>query len=173
MNLIITCARHMEPETAEEIGSILEDMGDPGPTTTITDMPGILTVQTTVDPFAVVRETREKLSEEPWHVRYCLRLIPVQKTAETSIEDIGRCVDGLRDGILEKDTYRISVEKRNSSISTQELISRIAGKIPNKVSLEIPDKIVLIEVLGDKTGVAIIQRGDILSVEKTKRSLSE
>lgn len=163
----------MEPETVEEIDGILENMGDTDPATTITDMPGILTVQTTVDPFAVVKETREKLSEEPWHVRYCLRLIPVQKTAETSIEDIERCVDGLRDGILEKDTYRVLVEKRNSSISSQELISKIAGKIPNRVSLESPDKIVLIEILGDKTGVAIIQRGDILSVEKTKRSMSE
>lgn len=163
----------MEPETAEEIGGILEDMGDPEPTTTITDMPGILTVQTALDPFAVVKETREKLSEEPWHVRYCLRLIPVQETTDTSIEDIERCVDGLKDEILEKDTYRISVEKRNSNISAQELIAKIAGKIPNKVSLETPDKIVLIEILGGKTGIAIIQRGGILSVEKIKRSMSE
>ena len=28
MNLIITCARHLEPETEEELMSILDDLGD-------------------------------------------------------------------------------------------------------------------------------------------------
>ena len=28
MNLIITCARHLEPETKEELKSILEELGD-------------------------------------------------------------------------------------------------------------------------------------------------
>ena len=43
----------------------------------------------------------------------------------------------------------------------------------NKVSLEFPDKIILIEVLGNQTGIAIVKKGDVLSVEKTKRSISE
>ena len=28
MNLIITCARHLEPETRDELNDILEDFGD-------------------------------------------------------------------------------------------------------------------------------------------------
>ncbi|GBL40780.1 hypothetical protein EMGBD3_01480 [Nitrosarchaeum sp.] len=39
--------------------------------------------------------------------------------------------------------------------------------------MEFPDKIILIEVLGNKTGIAIVKKEDILSVEKTKRSISE
>lgn len=75
--------------------------------------------------------------------------------------------------ITNEDTYRISIEKRNSNISSQELITRIANKIENKVSLENPDKIIQIEILGAKTGIAILKKSDILSVEKTKRSLSD
>ena len=75
--------------------------------------------------------------------------------------------------ISNEESYRISIEKRNSNISSQELISRIAKKIKNKVSLEFPDKIILIEVLGNQTGIAIVKKGDVLSVEKTKRSISE
>jgi tRNA acetyltransferase TAN1 len=53
------------------------------------------------------------------------------------------------------------------------VITKIANKIKNKVSLENPDKIIQIEILGGITGMAVLKKSDILSVEKTKRSLSD
>jgi tRNA acetyltransferase TAN1 len=41
------------------------------------------------------------------------------------------------------------------------------------VSLEYPDKMILIEILGNKTGISILKKSDVLSIEKTKRSISE
>jgi len=79
----------------------------------------------------------------------------------------------LVESISKDDSYRISIEKRNSDISSTELITKVANKIKNKVSLENPDKIVQIEILGAKTGISILKKSDILSVEKTKRSLSD
>jgi tRNA acetyltransferase TAN1 len=75
--------------------------------------------------------------------------------------------------ILDGETYRISIEKRNSDLSSKEIITKIANKIKNKVSLEFADKIILIEILGNKTGVSILKKSDVLSIEKTKRSISE
>jgi len=46
MNLIITCPRHFENETLEEIKGILNEMGDTNPIISITEMPGILTIST-------------------------------------------------------------------------------------------------------------------------------
>ena len=173
MNLIITCARHLETETRQEIMSILEKIGDSEPTITITNMSGILTAETKLEPIEVVKKIREMLLDEPWCIRYCLRIIPIQKITETKIESIEEEITDLIKLISNGETYRISIEKRNSNISSQELISRVAKKIENKVSLEFPDKIILIEVLGNKTGIAIVKKEDILSVEKTKRSISE
>ena len=136
-------------------------------------MSGILTAETKLDPIDVVRKIKEMLLDEPWSVRYCLRIIPMQKIIETTIEEIEKSVVELSDQILDDETYRISIEKRNSDISSKELITKIAGKIKNKVSLENPDKIILIEILGAKTGMSILKPSDILSVEKTKRSLSD
>ena len=87
--------------------------------------------------------------------------------------EIEKEIIAIKNLILENESYRISIEKRNSDISGQEIISRVAKNIKNKVSLEYPDKIVLIEILGNKTGLSIVKKSDILSVEKTKRSLSE
>ncbi len=173
MNLIVTCARHLELETEEELKKILMEMGDSEPSITITKMSGILTAETKVEPKDVVNRTREKLLDEPWSIRYCLRIIPVQKTVETSIDSIEKEVSEMANLIPKYESYRISIEKRNSDISSQELISRIAKNIKNKVSLEFPDKIILIEIIGNKTGIAIIKKSDVLSIEKTKRSISE
>ena len=173
MNLIVTCPRHLEPEAREEIGAILKDMGDETPLISITVMPGILTVETGLDPLVVTHKTRERLLEEPWYIRYCLRLIPIQKTTKTDLAYAKNEIRCVMNGISKEDTYRISIEKRNSDISSKEWISEIASMIPNKVSLENPDKIVLVEIIGDTTGVAVIPRNGVLSVEKTKRSLSE
>jgi len=173
MNLIITCARHLEPETEEELRDILEKFGDSDTKISITEMSGILTAETKLEPIEVVRKIKEMLLDEPWSIRYCLRIIPIQKVIETKIEEIEKIITDMSEQILDEETYRISIEKRNSDLSSQEIISKIANKIKNKVSLEFPDKVVLIEILGNKTGISILKKVDVLSVEKTKRSVSE
>jgi len=173
MNLIVTCPRHLEPETEEELIGILEEFGDSDVKVSITNMSGILTVDTNLNPIEIVKKIKERLLDEPWSVRYCKRIIPIQKVVESKIEEIGKSVSELSNQIFDEETYRISIEKRNSDLSSKEIITKIADKIKNKVSLEFADKIILIEILGNKTGISILKKIDILSTEKTKRSTSE
>jgi len=173
MNLIITCARHLEEETEEELRDILDELGDSEIEVSISDMSGILTAQTKLDPIEVVKKMKEILLDQPWSIRYCLRIIPIQKVIETKIESIEMTISSISNQILDGETYRILIEKRNSEISSKEIITKIAHEIKNKVSLDFPDKIILIEILGGMTGISIIKEVDILSIEKTKRSMSE
>ena len=173
MNLIITCARHLEEETEEELRDILDELGDPEIEVSISDMSGILTAQTKLDPIEVVKKMKEILLDQPWSIRYCLRIIPIQKIIETKIESIEMTISSISNQILDGETYRILIEKRNSEISSKEIITKIAHEIKNKVSLDFPDKIILIEILGGITGISILKEADILSIEKTKRSMSE
>ena len=173
MNLIITCARHLEGDAEEEIIDILDELGDSDVKISVSSMSGIITVQTKLDPIEVVRKMKETLLDEPWSIRYCLRVIPVQKVIETNIEEIEKIISSMSDQIEEKESYRILIEKRNSDISSKEIITKIANGIKNKVSLDFPDKIILIEILGIITGISILKKSDILSIEKTKRSMSE
>ena len=71
--------------------------------------------------------------------------------------------------IQKNDSYRITVEKRNTSISTNEIITEVAKIFPNEVSLNKPDLIVLIEILGDKTGISILKDSELFSLDKSKR----
>ena len=173
MNLIITCARHLEEDTEEELRDILDELGDSEIEVSISDMSGILTAQTKLEPIEVVKKMKEILLDQPWSIRYCLRIIPIQKVIETKIELIERAISNISNQILDGETYRILIEKRNSDISSKEIITKIAHEIKNKVSLDFPDKIILIEILGGMTGISILKEADILSIEKTKRSMSE
>ena len=173
MNLIVTCARNLEGEAEEEIMDILDELGDPDVKISVSNMSGIITIQTKLDPIEVVRKMKEILLDEPWSIRYCLRVIPIQKIVETNLEKIEEGISSISDKIEDNESYRILIEKRNSDISSKEIITNIANQIKNKVSLDFPDKIILIEILVIVTGISLIKKSDILSLEKTKRSMSE
>jgi tRNA acetyltransferase TAN1 len=173
MNLIVTCARHLEGETEDEIIDILDELGDSDVKIAVSSMSGIITVQTKLDPIEVVRKMKEMVLDEPWSIRYCLRIIPIQKTVETKIDEIEKMISSMSEQIEEKESYRILIEKRNSDISSKEIITKIANGIKNKVSLDFPDKVILIEILGIVTGISIVKKSDILSLEKTKRNMSD
>jgi len=63
------------------------------------------------------------------------------------------------------------VRKRHTTLSTKEIVETVARNIDRKVDLENPDKIVLIEILGELTGVSVIAPSDVLSMERAKRSV--
>ena len=169
MNLIITCARNLELETKNEIKKILDELGDQEPEILNVGMRGILMVNTVIEPLKIIDWVKNKISEEPWLIRYCLRIIPIQSITETEIDKIKQNVIKLKDKIQKNDSYRITIEKRNTSISSNEIITEVAKIFPNKVSLNKPDLIVLIEILGDKTGISILKDSELFSLDKSKR----
>jgi tRNA acetyltransferase TAN1 len=173
LNLIITCPRHFEEEASKEVKRILIELGDQEPKIIISSMPGILTGITSLNPIESIEKIREKILDEPWSVRYCLRIIPIQGVCKTNIKEIEDEILKKIGVIKSEDSYRITIEKRNSKVSSDEIISKIAKNIPNKVSLDSPDWVILIEIIGDEAGVSVIRNNNILSVEKTKRSLSD
>ena len=172
MNLIITCGRHLEDETVQEIVKILKNLGDEDPQVAGSSLSGILTATTSLDPFFIVKEVRKKIKNEPWAIRYCLRIIPIQISTITEEDAIVDAVAKIQT-MKKSDTYRITVEKRNSEISSRKLISAIAEKIHNKVSLVKFDWIILVEIIGNKTGISILKEDDIMRTQKIKRGLSE
>ena len=168
MNLLVTCARNLETETKNEIGKILDEIGDQESEVLNVGMRGILMVNTSIEPSKIIDWVKDKVVEEPWLIRYCLRMIPIQSVTETDMSKITKDVIKLKDVIQQNDSYRITIEKRNTDMSSTEIITEIAKIFPNKVSLNQPDWIVLIEILGNKTGISILKENEIFSLDKAK-----
>ena len=170
MNLLVTCARNLDTETKNEIGKILGEIGDQESEILNVGMRGILMVNTSIEPSKIIDWVNDKVVEEPWLIRYCLRMIPIQSVTETEMSKITKEVIKLKDVIQQNDSYRITIEKRNTDMSSSEIITEIAKIFPNKVSLNQPDWIVLIEILGNKTGISILKENEIFSLDKAKRA---
>jgi len=171
LNLIVTCPRNLELEAESEIKKILNELDDQEPEIFKTDMRGILMVNTILEPLKIIDWVKNKINDEPWFFRYCLRIIPVQKTTDTDIDKIKQNVMNLKSIIQENDSYRITVEKRNSNLPSSQIINEIAKIIPNKVSLDEPDWVILVEIFGEKTCISILKNDSIFSLEKSKRNL--
>lgn len=173
MNLIVTCSRHLEDEAAQEVSAILEDLGDDNVQTEKTDFSGVIVVHTNLDPFLAIQKIKQIVIDEPWSIRYCLRFTPIEKFTEVRIEKILNAIKELTRKIKSNETYRITIQKRGSDLSSKELIESIANDIDNKVSLDNFDWNIIVEIIGDTCGIVIARNDDVISTLKLKRDSTE
>ncbi len=110
------------------------------------------------------------VKSEPFKVRFIMRIIPVDKVVDTKINAIVKAVKELSSAIGPAETFRITIEARDSPYSEKELIDAIADAVDRKVNLDSPDKIVLLEVFGEYSGVSVISPREIVSIQKLKRA---
>ena len=148
---------------------MLDELGDQEPEIVNVGMRGILMVNTIIEPSKIIGWIKNKEIDEPWLIRYCLRIIPIQRMIDTDIDKIKQNVTKLSNVIQKNNSYRITIEKRNTNVSSNEIITEIAKIFPNKVSLNQPDWIVLIEIIGNETGISILKNDELFSLDKAKR----
>ena len=169
MNLIITCQRNLEDPAMFEAQNMLERFGDKEALIEKTLFSGIILVKTSLDNIKVLDNFREIIEDEPWLIKYCSRIIPIQEECESKLDKIKDKVISLSHIIKKNETYRITVEKRQSSLHTKDIISNIADSLSNKVSLENSDWEIIVQILRNKTGISVIPPDTILSVDREKR----
>jgi tRNA acetyltransferase TAN1 len=171
-NLLVTTYRHREYEAVDELTLLLQRFGDESPILKIQEVSGIILAFTNLDPFELTTKYKELLAEEPWQFRYILRAIPIERSFYTDLKNIVIEVENLVMKKLNRnDSFRITIEKRHTALRSKEIISSIANKLSRyKVSLENPNWIILIEIIGNKTGISVLKEIDIFSSVMEKRN---
>lgn len=169
-NLLISTSRGNEGNACSEIWFLLGEIGDKEPLVEKTGISGLIVAKTVLGPFKAVEDLRRMLREHPEEFRYIFKVVPVETVVHTKLEEIRKASAKLSSKILKNETFRVTVEKRHTEISTSSIIEMAASGIERKVDLENPDKTILIEILGRLTGISIIRPEDILSVTKEKPS---
>ena len=172
-NLLVSTSRGNERNTCSEMWYLLGEAGDRNPIVERTPVIGLVVARTKIDPVTVVDKLRSLLLERPWEFRYTLKVTPLAGTVPSEPQTIEDYVVELAESLKKDEKYRITVEKRRTSISGRALIEAIAKRIDRKVDLESPDKVLLIQIVGEVTGVSIIAPDKILSVEREKRLASQ
>ena len=168
--LLISCPRNQEKKAASEMWYLLNsEFGDPQADCKITEVSGLIAAITSLDPFEVIRKIKKMIQEDPWQIRYALKLVPLEKVVSTSTDEIVEAVKDLSRKISKGEKFRISVNKRHTKLDRLTLIKAVAAFIDRKVDLENPDKIVNIEIVGNWTGISILKSDDIFSIGKRRQ----
>jgi tRNA acetyltransferase TAN1 len=121
----------------------------------------------------VILRFRELVKDEPWKVHYILRVLPIEIVLPTSIENIVNASSDLGKKIQANESFRITIEKRHTSMSSSDIIAQVASLFTNKVSLDRPDWIILIEIIGSITGVSVLRPNQVFSsiIEKRRNAI--
>lgn len=169
-NLIITTQRGNERAAANEIYYLLkEQLSDDEAQTSKTKIRGLVVAKTSQNPFTAIQKLRQILKEKPYEFRYALRIVPIEKVVTTTLEDIKAASAELSKKIAPSETFRVTVEKRYTTLHSKDFIEAAAGELKQKAEMEKPDKIIQIEVLGALTGISVLQpTTHIISVVKEK-----
>ncbi|HEV8404626.1 MAG TPA: THUMP domain-containing protein [Nitrososphaera sp.] len=167
-NLIVSTSRFREEEAQDEILDLLDMFGDPDAESKITEIKGLLLAQTALNTFELIEKLKELVASEPWGVRYILRVLPVEAVVPTELDAIRQAAKDLA-AKIGKDSFRITVEKRHSSLESIEVIKAIAGEIEGKVNLENPGWIILVEIIGSQTGLSVLRPDQMFSSVVEKR----
>ncbi|MEN3035020.1 MAG: L-threonylcarbamoyladenylate synthase [Candidatus Methanosuratincola sp.] len=162
-NLIVTTQRGNERNCMRELVTL---SGEPSIRFSRTGFPGLLKGEVQSEPVEFCKALAAKLAEDPWRARFIQKVTPIQEATKAEAEDIRAAVRRLSGSIPTGATFRITVNKRGSEISSSWLIREVAREIERKVDLEKPDWIVDIELIRDVAGVSVIRPGDIVSVTK-------
>jgi tRNA acetyltransferase TAN1 len=169
MNLIVTSAKGLEARASAEFKEVALLSGIRKVSIERSAYDGVLEVEVE-NPKALLSFISEFVRSEPFRVRFVMRVIPVDRVVDTKLEEIVAAVGELGQNIGATETFRITIEARESPYSDKQLIDAIADAVDRKVSLDAPDKIVFVQVFGEYTGVSVLGPGEILSIAKLKRA---
>ena len=171
-NLICSTFKYGEEDAQEELLELLELFGDDQPESQITDINGVLVAYTNLHAFQIIDSVRQLVRNEPWRVRYVLRLIPIEVVVHTKLEDMAKAVMDLTPKMHIQETFRITVERRHTLMEPKDIIVTLASQIENKVNLKSPNWIVLVEIVGALTGISILKPDQIFRSVIEKRNSS-
>ena len=173
-NLIVSTGRDFEKQAQNELWFNLLAIGDENPIIfNATGIQGLILAKTKLAPRTLIQYMRScLLTKDPEYCQFIQKIVPVDIVVPTELDRIQAtaleliathpaCQDSAS-------TYRISIRKRSTSLKTQDIIGAIADVVPNKVSLQEFMWNLQIEIIGNDTGMAILEAGDIFQPLREK-----
>jgi tRNA(Ser,Leu) C12 N-acetylase TAN1 len=121
------------------------------------------------DAKKIVRALSIIFSKEADKFLYISRWIPIDKWCKSTAEDLQKHVKEIAKGIKKEDRWKMELRARHTKEKPNEskLILKLTEVINSpKVDLQRPDKIVRVEIIGNKAGLSLLDKKEILNTAK-------
>ncbi len=172
-NLIATTDQLTISQACSELWMNLREIGDNEPVVDRSRIRGLIRAKTSLKPKYAIKKLRDLLEKQPGKFRTIYRILPIQERVKTTLEEIAEKAQIMASKIPEEDSFRITLEKRRTNLSSKEIIESVASGIHRPVDLENPDWIILLEIIGRTTGISVVKPENVLNIQKTKYRLSK
>ncbi len=170
-NLLATSEIRSQSEACSELWMLLRAVGDEIPAVDRSPVRGLITARTKLDPVEAIESLRDELHRSPDSFRVILRIMPVEAVVRTEIGVIAEAAQRLASKIGEGESFRVTMEKRRTGLRSREVVDAVAGGIDRRVDLEEPDWVVLVEIIGNHTGISVVRPEGLLNVQKERAGL--
>ena len=157
--LLVSSKRNFEKAAACEIYYVLtKELGllNSDVSTKNSRISGLTTVK--INPDLNLNDIMKQLialEEEKQYFIHCLKIKPVQYKIKADLDELHEFIKEHLLNIFEG-SFKVEVNKRHASLSTSDIITVIAEKYTNPVSLDNPDNVFLVEIIADNLGISII-----------------
>ena len=98
--------------------------------------------------------------------------IPIEKWVKSGVADLKKAVKEYEKGIKENEKWKMDLKVRKVKTKPDEvkLIMNLTEDINRqKVDLENPEKIIKIEIIGNKAGLALLGKDELLNIAKYRK----
>jgi tRNA acetyltransferase TAN1 len=170
MNIVVTSAKGLETRASAELKEIALLSGIRKITIERSAYDGVIEVEAE-NPKELLSFISSFVRSEPFKVRYIMRILPVDKVVDTNLGDIVKAVKELSTRIGPSESFRITIEARDSPYKDKQLIDAIADVVDRRVNLASPDRVVFVQVFGEYSGISVVSPQDILSITRLKRAV--
>lgn len=163
-NLLVSYSFRDFRRVREEIAVILKEFGDPDPTIEKTFSRGICGVRTALPPREVVKRVRALYEANPMSLYYTVKWAPADRWCASVIGEMKKTLEKERGKIKKGEKWAMKVEKRRyTALHSIDVIKELAALIDEKVDLDNPDKIVMVELLGKNACITVVKPDEVFS----------
>lgn len=165
-DLLVTFDSAHQSKAIEQLKKLLELVGEEQ-SIQKTEVEGDAIVQVN-DPFKTVEKVREEMQKGAEKFSYLSRFIPITVWTEPKVEKMQKAISDQLDKIGEEEKWKMSLEKRGwDEMPSQKLIVKLTEVVDRKnVDLDSPEKIIQVEIVGEKAGVSILKPEQLLEAKK-------
>lgn len=168
-NLLVSSLGRAPGRARREILARLRALGDRAPAVIATTARGILAVRTSLDAREVVRALRALCDRSPHIFRSTCRWLPVDRWVSPDLDSMKEAAVGLRERIRPGETWRMTVIPRpGNRLDRTEVIHALADGMEARVDLTHPDKILWVELFGDRVALSVVTAAEVFSVVKAR-----
>lgn len=104
---------------------------------------------------------------------YTFHWIPLDKWCKNAVEDMQKVIKGFVKDIKQNEKWKMDLKVRKMKEKPDEikLIMKLTEVVdrPN-VDLQNPEKIIKVEIIGNKAGLALLGKDELLNVAKLKQA---